>query len=151
MPSVLPPAMVMGIIGPLPRLAEPSCVGATAGVGDGALPPSIGVGDGTSCPSSATLLGGGVPAVASPLVGVLAPTLSRVGSSSATSVVAATAGCSTGCSVAVCPATLCSAATSSVVLELKTLPGSTSEAVLQGKPNPDLLHQNSNLRKNELF
>jgi len=42
-------------------------------------------------------------------------------------------------------------ATGSGVLELKTLPGSKSEAVLQGKPNPELLHQNSNLRKKELL
>jgi len=117
-----------------------TCVGITAGVGDGALLSSTGAGDGTLCPSSATLLGGGVPAVASSLAGVLALALPRAGSSSATSVVVATAGCSTGCSVAVCPATLCSVATGSVILELKTLPGSTFEAVLQGKLNLELPH-----------
>jgi len=91
-------------------------------------------------PPSAALLGGGVPAVPSPLVGVLDSVLSRAGSSSVTSVAVTAAGCAMGCSGAVCPATSCSTATVSVVLEPKTLSGSTSEVVLQRKSNPKLPH-----------
>ena len=65
--------MVTGIMGPLPRSGVPSYMGAStrAGDGDRALPSSTGVGDGALFSSSATPLGGGVPAVSSPLLGYL--------------------------------------------------------------------------------
>ena len=77
--------------------------------------------------------------VSSPLVGVLALAMSWVGFSSATSVTATTAGCSTGRSGAIGSTRFWSAAAGSVVLEPATLPGSTSEAVLQKRVNLNYL------------
>ena len=103
-------------------------------------------GDGTLSSSSTTLLGGGVPAVSSPLVGVLALALSWAGSSSATSATATTAGRSTSCSRTVCSAALSSETAGSVVLKPATLPGSTSEAALQRRVNANY-HTDIKLQK----
>ena len=97
---------------------------ASAGTRVVALSSSVGGGVGTFSPSSATLLGGGVPAVSSPLVGVLAPTLSSAGFSSTVSATGTTAGSSTGCSRSVCSAASLSATAGSVVLKPATLLGS---------------------------
>ena len=131
----------------------PSYVGAStgAGDGDGALLSSTGTGDGALFSSPTTLLGGGVPAVSSPLVGVPVSALAWAGSSSTISVTGTAAGCAMGCSGAVCPMTICSTASGSVVLEPTTLPGSTSKVVLQRKHNPKLPHRNQTSRKNKLF
>ena len=152
-PPTLPPTIVTGIIGPLPRSDMPSYVGAStgAGDGDGALLSSTGTGDGALFSSPTTLLGGGVPAVSSPLVGVPILALAWAGSSSTISVAGTVAGCTMGCSGAVCPTTICSAASGSVVLEPTTLLGSTSEVVLQRKHNSKLLHRNQTSRNKKFF
>ena len=128
------PSTVEGIIGPFPWSGAPSYVGASTGAGDGALFSSTGVGDGALFFSSTTLLGGGVPAVPSPLVGVLISALSRAGSSATLSIVGTAAGCATGCATGcsgvVCLATIYSSVTGLVGPEPKIMSGSTSEAVL---------------------
>jgi len=114
-------------------------VEASAGARVGVLSSLGGGGVGTLSPYSATLLGGGVPAVSSPLVGVLAPALSCTGSSSAVSATATTAGYSTGCSRVVCSAVSLSAIAGSVVPKPTMLLGSTSEAALTKKSQCKLL------------
>jgi len=122
-----PPAVVAGITGPWSRPGEPTGdeVPARGGVG---TPLSSAGGVGALLSSSTTLLGGGVLAASSFLVGVLVVALAGAGCSSVLVAVVVAAGCSV-----VCGAASPTAATGSAALWPATWSGSTFDAALNNK------------------
>jgi len=122
-----PPAPVAGITGPWSRLGEPAGEEASARGGVG-TPHSLAGGVGTLSSSPTTLLGGGVLAASSSLIGVLAAALAGAVCSSALVAAVVTAGCSVACGAA-SP----TAATGSAVLCSATWSGSTSDAALDNE------------------
>ena len=93
-----------------------------------------------------TLLGGGVTAAPSSLIGAFtsAPCCAR--SSAILSVVGAAAGYAMGCSAAACPMVVCPLVTGSVGPEPKMALGSTSEAAMQSSTQ-ELPQRNLNFTK----
>ena len=128
-------------MGPLPRLGVPSYVVASTGGS------STQAGDGALFSSSTTLLGGGITAAPSSLIGAFTSAPSRAESSAILSVIGAAAGCAMGCSVAVCPTVVYLPVTGGVGPKPKMVLGSISEAVLQSSTQA-LPHWNTNFTKN---
>ena len=117
----------MGVSGPWSRPGEPAGGEAPARGGVG-TPLSSAGGVGALLSSSTTILGGGVLAASSFLVGVLAAALAGAGCSSALVAAVVAAGCSVVCGAA-SPTT----AVGSAALWTATWSGSTSDAALNNK------------------